>query len=65
MSNKRTAAEWLDSFDWDEYEDVGGCSGRWLDDAEKKLNVNSRSELTSSKFLTSRITKEKRIASSN
>ena len=58
MTNKRTAAEWLDSFDWDEYEDVGGCSGRWLDDAEKKLNVNSRSELTSSKFLTSRITKE-------
>ena len=58
MSNKRTAAEWLDSFDWDDYEDVAGCSGRWLDDAEKKLNVNSRSELTSSKFLTSRITKE-------
>ena len=58
MTNKRTAAEWLDSFDWGEYEDVEGCSGRWLDDAEKKLNVNSRSELTSSKFLTSRITKE-------
>ena len=58
MSNKRTAAEWLDSFDWDEYEDVGGRSGRWFDDAEKKLNVKSRSELTTTKFLTSRITKE-------
>ena len=53
MSNKQAAAEWLDSYDLDECEDVGGCSGRWFDDAEKKLNVKSRSELTSSKFLTS------------
>ena len=39
-------------------EDVGGFSGRWFDDAEKKRHVKSWSELTSSKFLTSRITTE-------
>ena len=50
MSNERTAAEWLDSFDWDEYEDAGGGPGCLFDDAEKKLNVKSRSELTLSKF---------------
>ena len=33
-------------------------SSRWFDDAKNKRNVKSRSELTLSKFFTSRITKE-------
>ena len=58
MTEKTTAADWLDSYDWDELEDVEGSSSRWFYNAQQKLNVNSRSELTSAKFLTSRITKE-------
>jgi hypothetical protein len=44
MTEKTAAADWLDSYDWDEFEDVEGSSSRWFYGAQQKLNVNSRSE---------------------
>ena len=55
---KRTAAEWIDEYDWNEYEDCIGCTVSWFSDIKNKMNYNANPTLTPTRFAMPKINKE-------
>ena len=56
---KTTAADWLNEFDWDEYDECRGSTASWFSvQVKKKMNYDANPVINATRFLSPKTTKE-------